>query len=47
MDPIGEIQFPLEYLQPFRPINLQLELPLKNQSLEDDLDVDYGLSLNK
>ena len=47
LEPIGEVRFPLDYMQSFRPINLQLELPIKNQAVEDDLDIDYGLSLNK
>ena len=36
--PISYIEFPLSYFEPFKPINLQIKLPLQRVFLENDLN---------
>jgi hypothetical protein len=36
---------PLAYFEPYKPINLEIILPLVDKDLDNDLDVDHGLNV--
>lgn len=38
--PVSIVEFPLGYLKPFKPVNLRIKMPMMDQVLEDDLDMD-------
>ena len=43
MSPLAFIEFPLNYMEPFKPINMDIELSVVNSNIEDDLNIEYGL----
>ena len=43
MSPLAFIEFPLNQMEPFKPINMDIELSIDNHDLEDDLNIEYGL----
>ena len=47
IDPISEILIPLDYFQPFKPINLEITLPKWDENLEDDINFDLKLTYDK
>lgn len=30
-------------MEPFKPINMDIELPIINSNIDDDLNIEYGL----
>lgn len=46
LEAFSVVEFPLSFMEPFRPINMQLELPVVDHQTEDDLDIDHGLTLD-
>ena len=43
MEPLSTFVIPLDYFHPFKPINLEIYLPLYDQRIQDDLDIDLKL----
>lgn len=46
LEAITRFEVPLSFMTPFKPIHLDVELPINMLHLEDDLSVDHGLKPN-